>query len=227
MRSKRTSKMKSKLIAYRMANFMVISLVILGIAQMTASSYALLIDRAQTETNFSSVFVFPKTVNEIAERAKHAAGRANHQKQLAYEALKQSKEAENSKAASGIVNHIEAAVRNARQAAYEAWKYTDKLKIYMQNAQQNGSEDRVLNYINSALLQAESAANSARDSAYDTDSVFKEAEEFIANMIHEEKKREEEEKKKAEEEAKKKVESENDDKSVTEDVYENDSNETL
>ncbi|MBY0013801.1 hypothetical protein [Paenibacillus typhae] len=143
MRLSRTSRKKNKgrLNLPRLAGIVVISAY--GIGQITSPTYALITGSTTSESGITSAFVFPVTVDQLANQASEAMNRAILKHEAAKGALADiaDKNADSKKAGSQIGN-IQEAAEQARRAAAAAAELLAQLEAYSLRSQQELAQQR-------------------------------------------------------------------------------------
>ncbi len=143
MRLSRTSrkKNKSRLNLPRLAGIVVISAY--GIGQITSPTYALITSSTASESGITSAFVFPVTVDQLANQASDAMNRAILKHEAAKGALADiaDKDADSKKAGNQIGN-IQEAAEQARRAAASAAELLAQLEAYSLRSQQELAQQR-------------------------------------------------------------------------------------
>ncbi|MEK8210971.1 hypothetical protein [Paenibacillus sp. FSL L8-0463] len=108
-----------------------------GIGQITTPTYALLTDVAATESsNITTAFVFPSTVDHIANQASEAMKLAAWQREAAREALAEITDKNtDSETAEGRIGGIQEAAAQTREAAAGAAALLAELQGYLTRSQ--------------------------------------------------------------------------------------------
>lgn len=227
MRKKRFSKRKQnrKRLIHAAA---LMSLTTMILIQVPGSTYALMTSSAKSTSNFSSAFVFPKTVNELANLVKTQNATAIHFLELVREAYVQCQNANNSKVASEILNGLEHkadAVDDAAKAAAlllaELYQYNSQAEKHLKSARENGMEDfasyeKVFKYVSAAYQNGKGSTKSAQDASAQADRIVQEVRLLVAAMITDEQSKDDEETKHNEKENEKKRKEEEDKKTEQE-----------
>lgn len=206
MRKKRFSKRKQNRKRLVRAAAL-LSLTTMILSQVPGSTYALMTSSAESTSNFSSAFVFPKTVNKLADLVKTQNATAIHFLELVREAYVQCQNANNSKDASRILNGLEHkadAVDDAAKAAAlllaELNEYNSQAEKQLKSARENGMEDpasyeKVFKYVSAAYQNGQGSTKSAQDASAQADRIVQEVRLLVAAMITDEQRKEEEDKK--------------------------------
>ncbi|KRE51290.1 hypothetical protein [Paenibacillus sp. Soil522] len=212
------------------------SLTMMILIQVPGSTYALMTSSAKSTSNFSSAFVFPKTVNELANLVKTQNATAIHFLELVREAYVQCQNANNSKVASRILNALEHkadAVDDAAKAAAlllaELYQYNSQAEKQLKSARENGMEDlasyeKVFKYVSAAYQNGKGSTKSAQDASALADRIIQEIRLLVAAMITDEQSKDDEEIKHNEIENEKKSEKmseEEEDKKTEQESYGN------
>ncbi|WP_249901704.1 hypothetical protein [Paenibacillus sp. PK3_47] len=138
MRLSRTSRKRNSRRRYilpQLAGIVVISAY--GISQITAPTYALLTSSVTEESGIASAFVFPSTVDRIADQASEAMNRAALQRDGVREALAGMADSiMDSDTAETLALGIEDAADQARGAAASAAELLARLESYASRSQQ-------------------------------------------------------------------------------------------
>ncbi|MDF9840924.1 MULTISPECIES: hypothetical protein [unclassified Paenibacillus] len=143
MRLSRTSrkKNKSRLNLPRLAGIVVISAY--GIGQITSPTYALITSSTTSESGITSAFVFPVTVDQLANQASEAMNRAILKHEAAKGALADiADKAADSKKAGNQIGNIQEAAEKARSAAASAAELLAQLEAYSLRSQQELAQQR-------------------------------------------------------------------------------------
>lgn len=137
MRLSRSSRKKniSRLKLPQLAGIVVISAY--GIGQITTPTYALLTNSTVAESSqITTAFVFPGTVDEIADLASKAMNRAVEQREAAKGILSDIRDSGDSQSAEGQLDSIKEAAGLTREASADATALLAQLQSYSIRSQQ-------------------------------------------------------------------------------------------
>ncbi|MNB81625.1 hypothetical protein D3C75_284110 [compost metagenome] len=143
MRLSRTSRKKNnrRLILPQLAGIVVIS--VYGIGQITSPTYALITGSAAAESGITSAFVFPVTVDQLANKASEAMNRAVLKREAAKGVFADIADTNaDSEAAEGQMSGIQEAAEQARGAAASAAELLAQLEAYSLRSQQDLAQQR-------------------------------------------------------------------------------------
>ncbi|WP_052421150.1 hypothetical protein [Paenibacillus sp. FSL R7-0273] len=143
MRLSRTSRKKKnrRLILPQLAGIVVISAY--GIGQITSPTYALITGSTAAESGITSAFVFPVTVDQLANQASEAMNRAVLKREAAKGAFADIADTNAaSGTAEGQISGIQEAAEQARGAAASAAELLAQLEAYSLRSQQELAQQR-------------------------------------------------------------------------------------